>query len=368
MEFIIVATKQASKFLSTRGSLGFTDKHSVAFGDIVEGELDAGPSVWDGKRWVVESHNVLVHSQQITNKDEAESLVASLQRDGDYDTVIIGCDPGKTLYNLEYMLEKVFGYNNININVVYPSLDENYAEFDSLRDRIRYRLNLPAVGESDVADEDTENAGSKIIVVSSIVASYFLRDHYNLGETPERPVVSGNIVEGTYSPGRIFWNGERWEDVPTALVVHNRQIINGTQVEPLVSSLLKAGHDNVIIGCEPYIAKKYLVPRLKDSFSDGSIHLLAPSLEDGREETLRLRESIQKILNPAYAEKVSVGSEETDGTVGTGNDNPQEEARHLRVTLTKSSEGGSTPTVIDVFFNEGDHLGLDFRNTNQETK
>ena len=207
MEFIIVTTKQASKFLSTRGSLGFTDKHSVHFGDIVKGELDAGPAVWNGERWVPSSPHILIHSPQITNKDEAESLVASLQRDGDYDTVIIGCDPGKTLYNLEYMLKKVFGYNNININIVYPSLDENYAEFDSLRDRIRYQLNLPAVEEADVADEDTVSTGA-----------------------------------------------------------------------------------------------------------------------------------------------------------------PQEEARHLRVTLTNSADPKITPSTIDVFFNEGDHLELDFRNTNQETK
>lgn len=368
MEFIIVATKQARKFLSNRKNLGFTDKHSVTFGDIVKGELDAGPSVWNGERWVPSSPHILIHNQQITNKDEAESLVASLQSDDDYDTVIIGCDPGKTLYNLEYMLEKVFGYNNININLVYPSLDENYAEFDSLRDRIRYRLNLPAVEEADGADVDTVTAGNNIIVVASKIASDFLRDHQNLGETPERPVVSGNVVEGTYSPGRIFWNGERWEDVPTALVVHNRQIIKGTQVEPLISSLVKAGHGNVIIGCDPYIAKKFLVPRLKVSFLNSNIHLLSPSLEDGREETLRLRENIQRILNPESAEKVRVVSEETDGIVGTGNDNPQEEARHLRVTLTNTSGDVSTPTVINVLFNEGDHLELDFRDGTQETK
>lgn len=208
MEFIIVATKQASKFLSNRKNLGPTDKHSVHFGDIVKGELDAGPSVWNGERWVPSSPHILIHSPQITNKDEAESLVASLQRDGDYDTVIIGCDPGKTLYNLEYMLEKVFGYNNININLVYPSLDENYAEFDSLRDRIRYQLNLPAVEEADVAD----------------------------------------------------------------------------------------------------------------------------------------------------------------GIVGAGKGNPQEEARHLRVTLTNTEDPKSAPSIIDVLFNEGDHLELDFRETNQDTK
>lgn len=208
MEFIIVATKQASKFLSNRKNLGPTGKHSVTFGDIVKGELDAGPFVWNGERWVVASHNVLIHSPQITNKDEVEALVASLQRDGDYDTVIIGCDPGKTLYNLEYMLEKVFGYNNININLVYPSLDENYAEFDSLRDRIRCRLNLPAVEEADVADM---------------------------------------------------------------------------------------------------------------------------------------------------------------GIVGAGKGNPQGEARHLRVTLTNSADPKSTPSIIDVFFNEGDHLELDFRGGTGET-
>ena len=368
MDFIIVATKQASKFLSNRKNLGPMGKNSVVLGDIVKGELDVGPFVWNGERWVVEDHNVLIHSPQITNKDEAESLVASLQRDGDYDTVIIGCDPGKTLYNLEYMLEKVFGYNNININIVYPSLDENYAEFDSLRDRIRYQLNLPAVEEADVDDVDTVTAGNKIIVVASKVASDFLRDHYNLGETPERPVVSGNIVEGTYSPGRIFWNGERWEDVPTALVVHNRQIIKGTQVEPLISSLVKAGHGNVIIGCDPYIAKKFLVPRLKVSFLNSNIHLLSPSLEDGREETLRLRENIQRILNPESAEKIDVGTAGIVGAVGSRNDNPHGKARHLRVTLTSTSGGVSIPTVINVHYNKGDHLELDFRNTNQETK
>ena len=320
---------------------------------------------------MVASHNVLIHSPQITNKDEAESLVARLQSDGKYETIIIGCDPGKTLYNLEYMLEKVFGYNNININLVYPSLHENYAEFDSLRDRIRSLLDLPAIEEADVADaadvadEDTVNAGSNIIVVADKVASDFLRDHDNLGETPERPVVSGNIVEGTYSPGRIFWNGERWEDVPTALVVHNRQIIKGTQVEPLISSLVKARHGNVIIGCDPYIAKKFLVPRLKVSFLNSNIHLLSPSLENGREETLRLRDNIQRILNPESEEKFDV---DTKDIVGTGKGNPQEEARHLRVTLTNTSGDVSTPTVIDVLFNEGDHLELDFRNTNQETK
>ena len=154
MKIIIVATKQASKFLSNRNNLGPTGKHSVAFGDIVEGELDAGPLVWNGERWVVASHNVLIHSPQITNRGEAEALVASLQSDDDdYDTIIVGCDPGKTLYNLEYMLEKVFGYNNININLVYPSLDENYAEFDSLRDSIRYQLNLTAVEEVSVESE-----------------------------------------------------------------------------------------------------------------------------------------------------------------------------------------------------------------------
>lgn len=363
MKIIIVATKQASKFLSNRKNLGPTGKHSVAFGDIVKGELDAGPLVWNGERWVVASHNVLIHNPQITNKDEAESLVARLQSDGKYETVIIGCDPGKTLYNLEYMLEKVFGYNNININIVYPSLDENYAEFDSLRDRIRYRLNLPAVEEADVADADTVTAGNKIIVVADKIASVFLSDHYsNLGETPERPVVPGNIVEGTYSPGRIFWNGERWEDVPTALVVHNRQVINSKQVEPLISSLLKAGHNNVIIGCDPLIAEKYLVPSLKESFCDDSVYLVSTSLEDGREETLRLREGIQRILNPESAEKIDVGTE------GSGKGNPQGEARHLRVTLTNSADPKSAPSIIDVFFNEGDHLELDFRNTNQETK
>lgn len=363
MKIIIVASKQASKFLSNRKNLGFTDKHPVHFGDIVKGELDAGPHVWNGERWVVESHNVLIHSPQITNKDEAESLVSSLQSDDDYNTVIIGCDPGNTLYHLDYMLEKAFGSNNVNI--VYHSLYENYAEFDSLRDRISNLLDLPAVEEADVADMGTVDAGNKIIVVASKIASDFLRDHQNLGETPERPVVSGNIVEGTYSPGRIFWNGERWEDVPTALVVHNRQIIKGTQVEPLISSLVKAGHDNVIIGCDPYIAKKFLVPRLKVSFLNSNIHLLSPSLEDGREETLRLRENIQRILNPESAEKIDVDTKEI---VGTGNDNPQGEARHLRVTLTNSTDPKSTPSIIDVFFNEGDHLELDFRNTNQETK
>lgn len=369
MKIIIVASKQASKFLSNRKNLGFTDKHSVTFGDIVKGELDAGPFVWNGERWVPSSPHILIHSRQITNKDEVEALVASLQRDGDYDTVIIGCDPDTTLAHLNYMLVKVFGHNSAYI--VHPSLLENYPEFDSLRDRIRNRLNLPAVEEADVADDETEgtvNAGSNIIVVASKIANDFLRDHQNLGETPERPVVSGDIVEGTYYPGRIFWNGERWEDVPTALVVHNRQIINGTQVEPLISGLIESGHDNVIIGCDPYIAKKFLVPRLKVSFLNSNIHLLSPSLEDGREETLRLREDIQRILNQESTEKVSVVSEETEESVGTGNDNPQGEARHLRVTLTNSADPKSAPSIIDVFFNEGDHLELDFRETNQETK
>lgn len=210
MEFIIVATKQASKFLSNRKNLGPTGKHSVRFGDIVKGELDAGPSVWNGERWVPSSPHILIHSPQITSKDEAKSLVSSLQSDGKYETVIIGCDPGKTLYNLEYMLEKAFGRSSAYI--VHPSLDENYAEFDSLRDRIRYRLNLPAVEEADVK------------------------------------------------------------------------------------------------------------------------------------------------------------TDETDGIVGAGKGNPQEEARHLRVTLTNTSGDVSTPTVINVHYNEGDHLELDFRNTNQETK
>ena len=204
----------------------------------------------------------------------------------------------------------------------------------------------------------------EIIVVASKIASDFLRDHQNLGETPERPVVSGNIVEGTYSPGRIFWNGERWEDVPTALVVHNRQIIKGTQVEPLISGLIESGHNNVIIGCDPYIAKKFLVPRLKVSFLNSNIHLLSPSLENGREETLRLRESIQRILNPESAEKVDV---DTKGIVGTGKGNHQGEARHLRVTLTNTSGDVRTPTVINVHYNEGDHLELDFRDGTGET-
>lgn len=205
MEFIIVATKQASKFLSNRKNLGFTDKHSVHYGDIVEGELDAGPHVWNGERWVPSSPRILIHSSQITSKDEAESLVARLQSVDKYETAIIGCDPGNTLYHLDYMLEKVFGDNNVNI--IYPSLDENYAEFDSLRDRIRYRLNLPAVEEASVESEKTVSTGA-----------------------------------------------------------------------------------------------------------------------------------------------------------------PQGEARHLRVTLTNTSGDVSTPTVINVHYNEGDHLELDFRNTNQETK
>lgn len=158
MEIIIVATKQASKFLSNRKSLGFTDKHSVHFGDIVKGELDAGPLVWNGERWVVESHNVLIHSPQITNKDEAEALVASLQSDDKYETAIIGCDTGNTLYNLNYMLEEVFGINNVHI--VYPSLQKNYTEFDSLRDRIRSLLDLPAVEEVSVESEDTVSTGT----------------------------------------------------------------------------------------------------------------------------------------------------------------------------------------------------------------
>lgn len=205
MKIIIVATRQASKFLSNRKNLGPTGKHSVAFGDIVEGVLDAGPSVWNGERWVPSSPHILIHSPQITNKDEAESLVARLQRDGDYDTVIIGCDPDTTLAHLNYMFEKVFGHNSAYI--VYPSLLESYTEFDSLRDRIRYRLNLPAVEEVSVESEDTVSTGT-----------------------------------------------------------------------------------------------------------------------------------------------------------------PQGEARHLRVTLTNSADPKSTPSIIDVHYNEGDHLELDFRNTNQETK
>lgn len=203
----------------------------------------------------------------------------------------------------------------------------------------------------------------KIIVIADEQASTFLSDHINLGETPERFVLSGDIIKGNYAQGRIAWNGERWEDIPPALVVHNRQVVNTNQVEPLIAGLIEAGHDNVIIGCDPDIAEAYLIPSLKDVFPVNKVHLLMTSLEKGgRAETLRLREYIQELLYPTTVEKGSDVSE-----VSEVSEVLQGETRHLRVTLANSSDPKGTPSVIDVFFNEGDHLELDFRDGTGET-
>lgn len=365
MKIIIVADKQASKFLNNPHNLGLTDEHSVVTGNIVEGINDVNRVIWDGERWVNEPTHLVIHDQQVTKISEAEHLVAMLQHyDYNCDTIIIGCDPYTPLGRLIFRLEKVCGYNNVM--VVRPSIDEGYTDYSSLRDRIRNRLNLPTPQKIDATTAGAVNAGNNIIVIADKKASDFLNDHINLGETPERFVLSGDIIKGTYSLGRAIWNGECWEDLPPALVVHNRQVNNKNQVEPLIAGLLEAGHDNVIIGCDPGIAESHLMPRLKDFFTDDNIHLLSSALEEGRSETLRLREYVQETLYPTTVEKGSEESEESEGDLSKSN--PQMEPRHLRITLTNNSDPKNTPSVIDVFFNEGDHLELDFRNTNQETK
>lgn len=358
MKIIVVADKQASRFLNNKSNLGFNSEDFALYGNIMKG-VKGVERVWDGDRWVNGPTHLVVHNQQITKRYEIQRIVSALLIGG-YETAIIGCNPTTTAVHLTHRLREVFGYENVT--VIYPNLNQGFEQYKSLRDIIRNQLNLPTTKKIDATTSGAVNPRGKIIVVSDEKASTFLSDHINLGETPEHFVLSGDIIKGNYAQGRIAWNGERWEDVPPALVVHNRQVNNKNQVEPLIAGLIEAGHDNVIIGCDPDIAESHLMPGLKDFFTDDNIHLLSSALEEGRSETLRLREYVQEILYPTTVEKGSVVSEE-----GVSKSGPQRETRHLRVTLTNSSDPKSTPSVIDVFFKDGDHLKLDFRDTNQET-
>lgn len=369
MEIIVVADKQASKYLSNRENLSTVDGLPVTIGNIVESITGIEPLVWDGKHWVKASPDILIHNQQITNKAEAEALISCLKDgvdntagsvgfrgSGSYDTIIVGCDPDVAACCLVDTLEGYFGCENVTL--VYTPLWVVGPPDPRLRDKVNKLLYSETVGEAGVADRakvaNVSNVG-KIIVVADEKASKFLSNPWNIRPVDKHTILTGNIAYGINGAGRFAWGGKRRaEDYPT-VAVHDRQVTKISEIQGVIAGLLIGEYETAIIGCDPEVAP-YLTRRLRDVFESENVIVIYPHLGKGFEEYKDLSDRLKELLGRSEdGAGAGADSAGTDGTLS------------LKITLADAEGTEGAQSTVSIVFDKGTNIELDLSGWTKDT-
>ena len=194
----------------------------------------------------------------------------------------------------------------------------------------------------------------RIILVVDKKANKFLSNLWNIGPVDNHSIITGDIVKSVKGAGRFKWNGEPWDDESPPVMVHNRQVTEVSEVQDLISGLLIGEYKTAIIGCDPFNTTIQLTHKLREVFGSENVTEIYPYLDKGFSQYRKLRIRIKELLGQIAVERVETGTEGTEGTV-------KKQARHLKVTLA------DTESVINIIFDEGTHLELDFRGGTGET-
>lgn len=194
----------------------------------------------------------------------------------------------------------------------------------------------------------------RIILVADEQANKFLSNLWNIGPVDKHSIISGDIVKSVKDAGLFKWNGEPWDDESPPVMVHNRQVTKVSEIQDLISGLLIGEYETAIIGCDPFFTAIQLTHKLREVFGSENVTEIYPYLDKGFSQYRKLRIRIKELLGQIAVERVETGTEGTEGTV-------KKQARHLKVTLA------DTENVINIIFDEGAHLELDFRDGTGET-
>lgn len=193
----------------------------------------------------------------------------------------------------------------------------------------------------------------RIILVVDKKANKFLSNLWNVGPVDKHSIITGDIVKSVKGAGIFKWNGEPWDDESPPVMVHNRQVTKVSEIQDLISGLLIGEYETAIIGCNPGNTAIQLTHKLREVFGSENVTEIYPYL-DKISQYMSLRNRIKELLGQIAVERAETGTEGTEGTV-------KKQARHLKVTLA------DTENVINILFDEGTHLELDFRDGTGET-
>lgn len=191
----------------------------------------------------------------------------------------------------------------------------------------------------------------KIIVVADKKASEFLKNPWNIGAVDMHTIITGNIADGISGAGRFAWDGKRWVDGTPPVVVHNRQVTKISEIQNLISGLLIGEYETAIIGCDPSDTAIKLTRKLREVFGSENVTEIYPYLDQGFSHYRSLTDRVKKLLGQTTVERVETG---TEGTV-------KKQSLYLKISPA------DTENVINIIFDEGTHLELDFRGGTQET-
>lgn len=197
----------------------------------------------------------------------------------------------------------------------------------------------------------------RIILVVDKKANKFLSNLWNVGPVDKHSIISGDIVKSVKGAGILKWNGEPWEDESPPAVVHNQQVTKVSEIQDLISGLLIGEYKTAIIGCDPFNTTIQLTHKLREVFGSENVTEVYPYLDKGFSQYRRLRIRIKELLGQIAVERVETGTEGTESVVGDVNGR----AMSLKVTLA------DTESVVNIIFDEGTHLELDFRGGTGET-
>ena len=194
----------------------------------------------------------------------------------------------------------------------------------------------------------------RIILVVDKKANKFLSNVWNVGPVDNHSIITGDIVKSVKGAGLFKWNGEPWDDESPPVIVHNLQVTKVSEIQDLISGLLIGEYKTAIIGCDPGNAVIQLAHKLRKVFGSENVTEVYPNLDKGFSQYRSLRIRIKELLGQIAVERVETGTEGTEDTV-------KKQARHLKISLA------DTENVINIIFDEGTHLELDFRDGTGET-
>lgn len=194
----------------------------------------------------------------------------------------------------------------------------------------------------------------RIILVVDKKANKFLSNLWNIGPVDNHSILHGNIVKSAKGAGLLKWNGEPWDVESPPVMVHNRQVTKVSEIQDLISGLLIGEYETAIIGCDPFNTTIQLAHKLREVFGSENVTEVYPYLDKGFSQYRSLRIRIKELLGQIAVERVETGTEGTEGTV-------KKQSRHLKISLA------DTENVVNIIFDEGTHLELDFRDGTGET-
>ena len=194
----------------------------------------------------------------------------------------------------------------------------------------------------------------RIILVVDKKANKFLSNVWNVGPVDNHSIITVDIVKSVKGVGLFKWNGEPWDDESPPVMVHNRQVTKVSEIQDLISGLLIGEYKTAIIGCDHGNTVIQLAHKLRKVFGSENVTEVYPHLDKDFSQYRKLRIRIKELLGQIAVERVETGTEGTEDTV-------KKQARHLKISLA------DTENVINIIFDEGTHLELDFRDGTGET-